>query len=660
MPTMSELTNLQMTTPDGRAERLAALKHLFPDLFTLEGKLNPDELTKLADPDQIAETERYEFRWFGKTKAKREAYTPTDTTLTFDAARSLNADQTENLIVEGENLDALKLLACAYREKVKCIYIDPPYNTGNDFVYDDDFAEHYHDYLRNTGQREGGIALDTNSDSDGRFHSKWLDMMLPRLLLARTLLREDGVIFVSIDDHEVHHLRKLMDEVFGDENFISQFTVQSNPRGRQAERFVATVHEYIISYAKDASKCQLLGAELSDKQVKDYKFKDEQGASYRLLGLRQRGSASRREDRPKMFFPIYVDPNTRHVALERDSQFTEEVLPRKSTGEDGRWMWGPEKVGASLAFLEAKLIEDRDEWDVFVRDFLLSADGDERTTKVKTIWAEKETNYQIGTQEIKAILDSDVFSFPKPTSLLKRIVEIADDRDGIFLDFFAGSGTTAQAVMELNEADGGQRKFILVQLDEATDPKSEAHKTGYKKISDITIERAKRAAAKLHTARETTQPKLEEAATPKPTHGFKVFRLTPSQFPRTEWAPDPAQTDTENLTGLRDYIAAKENSLTLSLVFDDAMRELLLKKEGMSLHARWRRHAGFAENAVYVAEDAVNRKRVLVCLDDVIQMSTVDYFKTQRAEKFICLERALDTTAKWNLNHLLGDKFQAY
>ena len=234
---------------DWNNERLEQLKQLMPDLFTNDGQLNINELKKVVDPKNVNETERYEFRWFGKSNAKREAFTPTDATLVYDEKRSVNPAESENLIIEGENLAVLKLLSNSYREQVKCIYIDPPYNTGNDFVYSDKFNQDRKEYWEDAEMIENGLKIDTNIETEGRFHSNWLDMMYSRLLVARQLLREDGVIFISLDDNEIHHLRKLCDEVFGEDNFYSQIIVRANSRG-QTYNQIAKTHEYILIYTK--------------------------------------------------------------------------------------------------------------------------------------------------------------------------------------------------------------------------------------------------------------------------------------------------------------------------------------------------------------------------------------------------------------------------
>lgn len=241
---------IKVQTTDWNKERLETLKKMFPDLFTNEGKLNINELKKVVDPESVSETERYEFRWFGKSAAKRKAFSPSNATLIFDEKRSVNATETDNLIIEGENLEVLKLLSTAYREKVKCIYIDPPYNTGKDFVYSDNYSQDKKAYWEDAGVIEEGLKIDTNTETDGRYHSNWLNMMYSRLLIARQLLREDGVIFISIDDNEVHHLRKLCDEVFGEDNFICELVRRRRKTQANLATHIAPVHEYVVVYAK--------------------------------------------------------------------------------------------------------------------------------------------------------------------------------------------------------------------------------------------------------------------------------------------------------------------------------------------------------------------------------------------------------------------------
>jgi adenine-specific DNA-methyltransferase len=295
--------------------------------------------------------------------------------------------------------------------------------------------------------------------------------MYPRLKLARELLARQGVIFVSIDDNEVDRLRLIMAEIFGLENFVAQITVISNPRGRQAEKHFAGVHEYLLVYARDATSLKLNGAALTAEQLKEFDETDELGRPYRLLGLRQRGSHSLREDRPQMYYPLYVDPATASISLKKTSRHHVEVLPRKSTGEAGRWMWGHQKAQQELARLQARLIRGN-RWDIYVRDYLQAKDGEDRRRKLKTVWDDKLLNYQNGKRDLKSLLGACLVDYPKPVALLSKIVDMVDGDDAVFLDFFAGSGTLGAAVMRANARDGQHRRFLLVQRAEPTrDPR---------------------------------------------------------------------------------------------------------------------------------------------------------------------------------------------
>lgn len=371
----------------------------------------------------------------------------------------------DNLLIQGDNLKALKALLPTHAGKVKCIYIDPPYNTGNEgWKYNDNVAS---PTIQEWLGKEVGI-------DDLARHDKWCCMMYPRLVFLRELLAEDGVIFVSIDDNEVHRLRMMMEEIFGEENFISQITVQSNPRGSQASKHLAAVHEYILVFAKDESKCEIQGHERSEAQLQEYNLRDEQNEKYRLLGLRQRGGAWRREDRPNMYYPLYVNPETGAVSLQKSPAFSIECLPKRPSGEEGRWTWSKKKVKDELGLLYGKSVnrEGHDVFfDIFRKDYLKDDDGNVKGTKPKTIWIEKELNYQLGRTVLKEVFDGkEVFDYPKPIFLVQKCISMLNFEDGdIILDSFAGSGTTAHAVLALNQEDGGNRKFILVECEDYAD-----------------------------------------------------------------------------------------------------------------------------------------------------------------------------------------------
>ena len=545
-------------SPDLQAENVDQLRELFPEAFA-DGRLNIDTLLGLLGEETDEGDERYGLNWPGKAAARRIAQIPSAGTLRPAKAESLDWDTTQNLMIEGDNLEVLKLLQKSYHGAVKIIYIDPPYNTGNEFIYPDRFQDNLDTYLRYTGQTDAeGLRLSANAETGGRYHTNWLNMMYPRLKLARNLLREDGAIFVSIDDHEVHNLRLLMDEVFGAKNLVGQVAVVTNPRGRQSEA-IASTHEYLLVYGRDAGRVRPPGAELTDAALAEYKHLDSDGRRYRLRGLRHRGNASRRIDRPAMYFPIYVDPVTRKVSLTQGGSFTEAVVPRKSSGEDGRWEWGPATVQARIHLLEGVMVSTRCEWDVYQREYLEDESGNARRKKWKSIWGESDINYQNGKSELKALFSEEPFEYPKPTGLLRKIVAGVTAEADVILDFFAGSGTTGDAVMRQNAEDGGQRRCILVQLPEKT------KSSDFPTIADITKARLRAVSKAISRERGRVLPGLD-ATTPLDL-GFRVFKLDSSNIKAWDGGHDTIETD---------LLTAVEN-IKPNRSEDDLLFELLLK-----------------------------------------------------------------------------------
>lgn len=612
-------------------ERIKILQSLMPEVFD-EGKIDWEKLqATLGDKVNFA-NERYVLNWAGKSDAFRVMQQPSSATLVPCRKESVDFDHTENIFIEGENMEVLKVLQKSYFGKVKMIYIDPPYNTGNDsFIYPDKFSETKEEYLRRVGDKdeEGYMTREgmfrKNSKENGQYHSNWLNMMMPRLYLAKGLLREDGVIFISIDDNEVHNLRLLMNEIFGEENLIGQLIVQNNPRGRQSDTFFATVHEYLLCYAKQIDLCELGGIGLTDEQRADYKYNDENG-KYRLLGLRQRGAASLRTDRPDMYFPIYVNPQTLDISLTQQDSW-ECVYPHKSDGRDGRWMWGKQKCENDLNLLVAKKISTRNEFDIFVKDYLNKEDNQERTRKLKTILDAKDINNQVGTQEVKALLGGEYMSFPKSTAYIKLICSLILDKDAIILDFFAGSCTTAHAVMQLNKEDGGHRKYICVQLPELCDEKSEAYKAGYSTIAEIGKERIRRAGSKIRAEVEAEQAKqkeqlqFEEQPIEMPDLGFKVFKLSESNF--KQWREIKGSNKEEWKQQMMDFLnPVAENATTDNMVYE------LLLKSGKSLNSTIEHHNGFY---------AINDKELILMLESATQ-ETVDTILAEHPQKVIALD----------------------
>jgi adenine-specific DNA-methyltransferase len=653
---------IKVQTKDWNKERLEQLKQLMPDLFTNDGKLNINELKKVIDPKSVNETERYEFRWFGKSNAKREAFTPTDATLVYDEKRSVNPTESDNLIIEGENLAVLKLLSNSYREQVKCIYIDPPYNTGKDFVYSDKFNQDKKDYWEDAEITENGFKIDTNTETDGRFHSNWLNMMYSRLLIARQLLKEDGVIFISIDDNEVHHLRKLCDEVFGEECFVAQFPWKKRTAKSDVPYGVSQDYEWIISYAKVTYNAGLT------IERKYHTSDDYPNDSWRLSDLTKQTSA---EERVNSAFDL-IDPKTGKsypFNAQRVWSVTKDTF--QEYYDKGKIVFPDDYDFLNITIPAYRVFESEDKAKA------LKKYGSERAIKAVSTFLPKEVGRsEDGNKEMVEVFGCKLFSFPKPSSLLKHIYSTINDEKALILDFFGGSGTTGQAVTELNQEDAstgsaqvGNRKYILVQLPEQTDEKSEAYKAGYKKISDITIERNKRVVEKIiKEKKETTPDLLSNASTSSAQEeeseqeqlkglGFKVFKLQKSNFPRVEFAPDPEKTEQENIELLKKYIKDKEAQLVNAFNRDELITEILIKN-GFKLNYRLTKQEEFKKNEILFATDG--DKETLICLDVIIADETVEHFKVNIDQKLIVLERALDTTKKWNLKHAMGDKFNAF
>jgi adenine-specific DNA-methyltransferase len=586
---MEHINDYSLQSQDWNAERLNKLKELFPDWFTNENQLNLDEVKKVINPKSISETERYEFRWFGKSNEKRKAFTPSNATLVYDDNRSVNPESTENLIIEGENLEVLKLLSTAYREKIKCIYIDPPYNTGKDFVYSDNFTQDKKAYWEDAGIVENGVKIDTNTETDGRFHSNWLNMMYSRLLIARQLLREDGVIFISIDDNEVHHLRKLCDEVFGEENFMGCIVRTTGQTTGQDSEGLGSSFDYLIVYSKSPN-ISFNGLPLTEHDLKRFENEDERG-KYAYDQMRKTGSNDKRSDRPNMYYPI-TNPEG------------EELFPIGPGGYESRWRFEKktyDKLNEDNFILWKKTNKEGVEiWWPYVKYYL-----EGRTKRPSPLWDDLDGNKK-AARDLRVIFNEiKLFDFPKPVQLIKRIIGISSEENDLILDFFAGSGTTGQALMELNAEDGGNRKFILVQLPEQTDDKSEAFKNGYKKISDITIERNKRAIEKIQKEQKEKQADLFAGNNRKDVKnemGFKVFKLTKSNFPRVDFAPDPKKTDEENLKELKKYIAEKESQLVNAFNREELLTEILLKR-GFLLNYEVSVQTQFTKNEVLFVSD---------------------------------------------------------
>ena len=553
------MEKLKMHSLDIVDENVAKIAGLFPDCVT-ESVAEDGSIRKAIDFDRLRQElspsivegpkERYQINWPGRQNAQIAANVPIAKTLRPCREESVDFDATENLFIEGDNLNALKLLQETYLGKIKMIYIDPPYNTGKDFIYKDKFTVESGEWKTANGDyADNGDRLVQNTEANGRFHSDWLSMIYPRLKLARNLLSNDGVIFISIDDNEASNLKLLCDEIFGSQNFVENFVNRSNPRGNQAKKHTASEHEYVLCYARQRSSISPLGF---IKDESEFRGRDKHGR-YAETGLRKRGAGSRRSDAPNQYFPIYVNPDTQEITTTPTDGY-HEVLPKLSNGTDGRWRWSKKNVNSNSHLLLARKVKRNGglEFDVFVKSYFTG----EQVKKVKSIFTEKEVNNENATEEIKNLFDSaSYFDYPKPVYTVKKLAQLLVEDDDIVLDFFAGSSTAAHAVMKLNAEDGGKRKFIMVQIPEACDEKSEAFKAGYKTIADIGKERIRRAGAKIKEGGSLNSPDLDI--------GFRVLKIDSTSMKDVFYAADALKQ--EQLESMADNI--KDDRTAEDLLF---------------------------------------------------------------------------------------------
>ena len=570
-------------TPELKTELGLQIGSLAPEAY-LDGKLDFEKLKELLGEDVSEDRERFGLFWPGKKRALRAAQESTSATLKPDVENSINWDSTENVFIEGDNLEVLKILQKHYHGKIKMIYIDPPYNTGKDFVYPDNFKEGLDTYLEWSRQvNQEGKKINSNSETEGRYHSNWLNMMYPRLKLARNLLTDDGVIFMSIDDHEVDNLIKLGKEVFGEANFLNTFVWVSNLKGRQISGSgAAGTKEYVVVFSRNASEVgefRASGTRLKGLMPTIYKGfnyiaeEDEHGPFVIKNELHNTNSAFNEATRPNLVFDIYYNPNSKEVRTESLSKnhvhkdFIK-ISPRKNNNGVNMYhayRWSQRKVLAESFNLQ--FVEVGSEWKVYTK--VRDVDG----TSVKDLFMDITTSE--GAADITKVgLNANWFDYPKPVNLIKILVEMATNEDSIILDFFAGSGTTGHAVLNKNSEDGGQRKFILVQLPEPLDEESEARKAGLPTISDIS---RKRVAASISALSSATKDLFESEN--EPDLGFRSYKLADTNFAKWRITSDVESTILEqHILNLRESASDEANP-------DVLLTEILLK-QGYSLTER--------------------------------------------------------------------------
>ncbi len=592
------MEKLDMMSMNTTQENIKKIQALFPNVVTeaiVDGKVQlvvdfdalKEELSTV-----IAEgkTERYQFTWPEKSKAKLLAAKQITSTLRPCKEESVDFDTTKNLYIEGDNLDVLKLLQETYLGKIKMIYIDPPYNTGSDFVYEDDFSMNSDEFIEISGDYdEQGNRLFRNTESNGRFHTDWLNMIYPRLKIAKDLLSEDGVIFISIDDNESVNLKKISDEIFGAENFVGQITVVGNPRGRDYGG-VARMHDYLFVYRKSS----VATINLIKDSENDFKMVDSYGG-FELRELRNRNIKFNKENRPNLYYPFYIDPNDvdehgLHTISVEPVEGWIELYPLASQGVNTVWRWGKLKSIENLNIhIKAKPMKNG--------GFMIVEKYREARMMARSVWWDKDTNTEKGTLLVKEIMEGKVFDYPKPVEMLMRMLEMGTflDENSIVLDFFSGSATTAHAVMQLNVDDGGNRQFIMVQLPEKTDEKSEAHKAGYKNICEIGKERIRRAGQKIKEEAGLMATDLDI--------GFRVLKLDSSNMQDVYY--NPASMPQSLLDSTIDNI--KPDRTAMDLLFQ------VMLSLGIELSAKIEEKK-ISDKTYYV----VNDNELIACFDENI------------------------------------------
>ncbi|MDP2505974.1 site-specific DNA-methyltransferase [Oceanobacter sp. 3_MG-2023] len=547
------------------ADNISKLKALFPEVFT-EGKVDFDALKTVLGEYIDDHEERYSFTWNGKTKARMLAQTPSAGTLRPCKEESVDWDSTQNLFIEGDNLEVLKLLQKSYHKKVKMIYIDPPYNTGKDFVYKDNFKDNIKNYKEITGQVDGeGRNLSSNPETSGRYHTDWLNMMYPRLKLARNLLKDDGVIFISIDEVEVSNLINICDEIFGEENRLGTIVWKKKTNGNNMG-YIPPVHDYFLVYSRIASDNCLLGFPLSDEFIeKTYSNSDDDPK-----GPWTTSDLSANHVGP--YFEI-INPETGEGFLPPQGRywvFSEEEVKKRIS--EGRIIFGKSGNGRPI---QKKFLKERSSM----------------RKKAESWWDSHGMN-EDGSSEIAKIIAPKVFSHPKPSVTIKHISNICTQNDDLVLDFFSGSGSTAHSIFDLNIEDGGSRKFILIQLPEITDEKSEAFKSGYRTIAEIGKERIRRVSGKIKEENPDYQGDL----------GFKVFKLDSTNIKPWELDFDLTEQDLED----------QVSNIKPDRKEDDVLYEVLLKY-GLDLTLPITEHSVAGHKVFDIGMGAL-----MICLSDDI------------------------------------------
>ena len=609
-------------------EEIEKLKSVFPQCV-VEGRVKIDKLLNILGEYVEEDYERYEFTWKGKSECYKIAKERTKATLIPCQNESVNFNDTQNIYIEGDNLEVLKILQQSYYNKVKMIYIDPPYNTGNDFVYKDNYRDSLENYKKIIGEQTS-----SNSESNGRFHTDWLNMMFPRLMLAHTLLKDDGVIFISIDDNEVDNLKKLCNEVFGEENFVAELVWLNKEGGGSSDSKLFRIkHEYILCYAKSINNIDIFGVNITN--LERYSFEDEYinlRGKYLLIKL----SSSSIQYSKSLDYPIESPEGTF-------------IMPSdNANGKRACWRWSKSKFdwGVKNGFIEIKK-DIKNKWTVYSKQYI---NCDNEGNIVKRTQRPLGVIEQYSSTQASKLLENlglcKIFDYSKPVDLIDYLIQRVCSNDDIVLDFFSGSATTAHAVMQLNAEDGGNRKYIMVQLPELCRENTEAYKQGYKNICEIGKERIRRAGQKIKNEIEEKNKNLKEGEEAKevPDIGFRVFKLDSTNISRWDIGLDNIN-EIENLLNRKQTLVEGRNEI-------DAVYEILIKN-GFEL----------TENVYELDIDGYKfyhtskENLIMICLDEDIPVGVVEKASEYLPKKFIFSRFSFEDTSKLsNINHFVGNE----
>lgn len=639
------MNKLDMESKDIIKDNIEYIKERFPEVIIEEnGELKLDSNALIQSLSSVSiddKKEKYELTWPGKRQALVEGNTRTTKTLRPLKNKSVNFDKTENIYIEGDNLEALKILQESYLNKIKCIYIDPPYNTGNDFIYNDNFDRSSKEELFESGQiDELGNRLVTNNTSNGRFHSDWLSMMYPRLKLARNLLTKDGVIFISIDANEVVNLVKICDMIFGESNRLGIISTINNLKGRSDSEFFATCNEFLVVYCKNKNEASIKGFEIESEEIdNDYKFEDEI-SKYKPVGFRKTGNGWKREDRPYMYYPV-LERDGRFDTVEMDeyqqiynpssNSFDDEfvdklrnkyeglgynfILPKDENGNLGRWRWGLETFFAEK---DINLVLNNS-GSLCTKMRATIEDGSVRMKSAKTLWYKPEYDTGSGSKILKNLFNGkNYFDNPKSLIYINDILKICTSDNDIILDFFSGSATTAHSVLNLNSIDKKNRQFIMIQLPELCNENSEAYKDGYKTICDIGEERIRRSAKKVE---EETQADID--------YGFRVYKIDESNM-KDEFYMTPDKISQEQIKLFEDNIKEDRSP-------DDLITQVLLNlglKLDLPIEER-----NICGNKVFDVDDG----ELLACFDNNVNIEIIEKIAEKKPRQVVFRDSSFAT-----------------